>query len=120
MDRITMKGLQFYGHHGCTAHERKLGQRIEVDVTLKLDLSRAGESDNLKHTVNYVSVYELVSDVVLNNSCKLLEAIAAKVAKNILSKFEGVCEVEVSVRKYNPPIGGVSEFVEVSMLRKRE
>lgn len=115
-----MKGLQFYGHHGCTAHERKLGQRIEVDVTLRLDLSRAGESDNLKHTVNYISVYEIARDIVTNESCRLLESIAAKIAKSILSRFESVREVEVSVRKYNPPIGGVSEFVEVSMLRTRE
>ncbi len=120
MDCITLKGLQFYGHHGCTAHERKLGQRIEVDVTLRLDLSKAGESDNLKHTVNYISVYEIARDIVTNESCRLLESIAARIANSILSRFGSVHEVEVSVRKYNPPIGGISEFVEVSISRTRE
>lgn len=120
LDRIRLNGLQFYGYHGVRAQERKAGQHISVDVTLKLDLRKAGRTDSLKHTVDYTSVYELVKNVVLNDQCRLIETIAERIANRILENHKSVCEVEVSVRKHNPPVGGIAESVEVSILRKRE
>ena len=38
--------------------ETKLGQKFVVDATLLADLSQAGRSDDLAHTVNYAQVYE--------------------------------------------------------------
>ncbi|MFA4015201.1 MAG: hypothetical protein RUDDFDWM_000279 [Candidatus Fervidibacterota bacterium] len=93
---------------------------MSVDVSLALDLRNAGCSDNLRHTVNYVSVYKVVRDVVVNEKCKLLETLATKIAEKIMASFNMVQEVEVSVRKHSPPIGGVADYVEVSVLRRRE
>jgi dihydroneopterin aldolase len=120
VDRILIKGMQFYGYHGLTTQERKEGRHISVDVSLALDLSNAGCTDNLRHTVNYVSVYKVVRDVVVNEKYKLLETLATKIAEKILASFSMVQEVEVSVRKHSPPIGGVADYVEVRVLRGRE
>ncbi|HID07426.1 MAG TPA: dihydroneopterin aldolase [Armatimonadetes bacterium] len=119
-DRIIIKGMQFYGHHGCTPSERKLGQQIIVDVAMSLDLSRAGESDSLRHTVNYVSVYELVRESVTENQYRLIESLAARIADSILRNFKAVNSVDVEVRKVNPPVGGIVDWVAVQMTRKRE
>lgn len=55
-------------HHTCllpplrprhpSLQENKLGQKFVVDATLQTDLSRAGHSDDVAHTVNYAEVYE--------------------------------------------------------------
>lgn len=45
--------MEFYGYHGVFPEENKLGQRFKVDLTVELDLKRAGESDDLEHSVNY-------------------------------------------------------------------
>ena len=36
-DRIQVKGMQFFGHHGITEEEQSVGQRIEVDVEIEVD-----------------------------------------------------------------------------------
>ena len=56
-DRIHLRGMTFFGFHGVLDHETRLGQRFEVDLTLWCNLHTAGESDNLKHTVNYADVF---------------------------------------------------------------
>ena len=56
LDRIDLKSLQLYGFHGLGPGEKERGQRFIVDATLYLPLHRSGMSDNLHHTVNYVSV----------------------------------------------------------------
>lgn len=37
--------------------EKQLGQKFIVDATLYCDVSKAGQSDALKDTVNYAAVY---------------------------------------------------------------
>ena len=40
-DRIQVKGMKFFGHHGITEEEQYIGQRIEVDVEIEVDLKSA-------------------------------------------------------------------------------
>ncbi len=42
--------MEFYGYHGVFAEENKLGQRFRVDLTASLDLSKAGQTDDLNAT----------------------------------------------------------------------
>ena len=44
MDKLRLKGLVFYAHHGCTEEERTLGGRYEVDCELWMDLRKPGET----------------------------------------------------------------------------
>ena len=53
MDEIFLKNMSFFGHHGTDKEERRIGQRIYVDLIMKLDLSQASETDSLEKTVNY-------------------------------------------------------------------
>ncbi|MGB9805063.1 dihydroneopterin aldolase, partial [Desulfofundulus sp.] len=32
MDRVILKGMEFYGYHGVLPEERRMGQRFIVDV----------------------------------------------------------------------------------------
>ena len=41
-DRIVLEGMRFYGFHGVNPEERVLGQEYLVDLTVEMDLSRAG------------------------------------------------------------------------------
>ena len=51
-DIIFLNGMRFYGYHGVLAAENDIGQIFVVDITLKVDLSYAGQSDDVKDTVN--------------------------------------------------------------------
>lgn len=115
-DKILLKGMVFYGYHGVFEAEREIGQRFEVDVELHLDLRSPGRSDDLDLTVNYVDVYTIVKDIVEEQEFDLVEALAEAIAGQILSAYD-LERVVVRVRKPHAPIGGVTDGVEVEIVR---
>ena len=120
MDRIVLEGMQFYGFHGANPEERALGQSYVVDLAVELDLRRAGESDQLEHTVSYTRLYRAVQGVLEGESKNLLEAAAQAVADRVLAEFP-VKAVRVLVKKPRPPIrGSVIDNAAVEIYRVRE
>ena len=64
MDSIQLTGIRCYGYTGYLPEELVLGQWFEVDVTLWLDLSQAGKSDDIQHTLDYRSAITLIQKLV--------------------------------------------------------
>lgn len=118
--RVSLKNMVFYGFHGVYEFERELGQRFYVDLDLKADLRKAGKSDNLQETVDYVAVYNQTKDIVENQRFQLLEALSYHIAGEILRLHPLVDEVTVRVRKPSVPIAAALDFVEVEAVRRRE
>lgn len=120
-DRIRLNEMVFYGYHGVLPEERALGQRFVVDVELRVDLRRAGASDDLGDTVNYSAVYAAARDVVTGPPCQLIEAVAERIASRVLAEHPTVESVEVRVRKPEVPIpGSVLGSSEVRIERIRQ
>jgi len=90
----------------------------EVDCELETDLTQAGMSDNLEHTINYESVYLTIKESVENKKYSLLEKLAEEISQNILDKFS-VNQVILRIRKMNPPIAGHIQAVEVEICRQQ-
>ena len=104
-DWIHLEGMAFYGYHGVDPAEQQLGQRFIVDLAVAYDLRRAGETDDLQDTVSYAQLYRLTREVVEGPSCKLLEAVAARIAATVLDRTP-VVAVRVRLRKPEVPIKG--------------
>ena len=118
-DRILLKGMVFYGYHGATPQEKELGQSFVVDVDLEVDLTTAGESDDLKDTVDYSQVYRVVKEMVEGPSHNLLESVAEGLAQKLLHTFS-LDGVTVRVTKPHVPIkGAVLEGAGVEIHRRR-
>jgi dihydroneopterin aldolase len=117
-DEIALRGMRFMGRHGLAPEERADPQPFEVDLVLRLDLSRAATSDDLSDTVDYVSVFEVARRIVEGRSFQLMEALAGTIADAVLAGFP-VEEVEVRVRKPKAPLPGAFEAVEVQLRRRR-
>src|SRR5437868_1785499 len=106
MDEIALHGLVFYGHHGANPEETRLGQRFGVDLIVRLDLTRASQTDDLADTVSYSALYKLVRSEVEGAPSQLLEHLAGRLLDKVLA-FDGrIQEAEVTVVKLNPPISG--------------
>ena len=116
-DRITLKNMHFYGHHGVEAAERNLGGRFSFDIELVRDVTRAGETDDLHETVDYQAVYDLVAEIQ-RRGFHLLEALALNIARGILGAFD-VDEVTVRARKQSVPLGGLIDHAEVEVTRAK-
>lgn len=100
-DRLRLRGLRYAARHGVHAHEKMEPQPFEVDVTLAADLSRAAERDDLRATVDYAALRDLVDAIVTGPSFDLVEALAGAIARAVLAATEPdlVGGVEVRVRK---------------------
>ncbi|WP_338450488.1 dihydroneopterin aldolase [Niallia oryzisoli] len=119
MDRIYLNKMEFYGYHGVLPEETRLGQRFMVDLRVETDLKRAGITDNLEESISYVDLFEVCKSVVEGKPYKLIEAVAEKIADEILRQFIKVSSITVKVIKPNPPIPGHYESVAIEITRSR-
>jgi len=114
---IRLNKLQFHAPVGWYEEERLLKSDIEIDVEIKTEIKKA-EKDELMHTVNYELVYAAVEQVVMIPA-KLLETVADRAASEILSSFNSVTEVKLTVTKLHPPLNGKVKSVSVELKKKR-
>ena len=105
MGKIYLKNIRVYAFHGCMDEEEKIGSDYVVNLAIDADLNVSSQSDNLKDTVDYVSLHAIVKEEMSIRS-KLLEKVADRILKRILKDHRQVILVKVKVAKINPPIGG--------------
>jgi len=118
MDRIFLKGLVFFGRHGCYASENELGQKFVVDIDLFSDLTDAAASDRLEDTLDYVRIYNLARETVEGPPVKLLETVAGRIADAALRE-PGVQAVKVRINKPHIALPGALEGIGVEIYRER-
>ncbi|MBC1539985.1 dihydroneopterin aldolase [Listeria seeligeri] len=119
MDKIYLNELAFYGYHGVLSEENKLGQKFIISLVLGLSTKKAGISDNVNDTVSYADVYETVKEIAEGKPFKLIEALAEKIATEVLVNYPLLNEVTIKLIKPNPPIPGHYHSVAVEIERKR-
>jgi len=116
MASISVLGIKIYAYHGCLPEETKIGSDYEVNVVVEYDIQRSTESDDLKHTVDYVLINSIVNEE-MSVASKLLENVVARIIDKIIEAYPKIFSVEVSVAKKNPPING--DVIEVAVKDKR-
>jgi dihydroneopterin aldolase len=117
---VRLQNAVFYAHHGVLKEEHRIGGRYEVDVSMDLNFENAAAGDDLEKTVDYEKVYALIKDIVMSNNFFLIERLAFLIAGSILEAAPIVVEVEVTVRKANPPVGGPCDCAEAVYVARRE
>ena len=116
-DVILLEGIQVPAALGVTAAERRMRRPVRLDLEVARDLRAAGRSDSIRQTIHYKRVFEVVEDVAANQQHKLVEALADRIARAVLVKFDADA-VTVCVRKPTP-IAGVLESAGVRVTRTR-
>ena len=100
---IEVTGLSLYTHHGVSAAEREVGQRLVLDLRLEVGECDATVTDLVEDTVDYGSVCERVALVAQQRSYKTLERLCSAIADRLLADYAAV-EVWVKATKPEPPI----------------
>ena len=113
-NQIHVKGLRFWAHHGCMAEEAIIGQEYRVDVTLWVDLAPSAATDDLTQTVDYCDVHRIVQREIKVRS-KLVEQVCGRIVKGLRDELPLAQAVEVTLTKYQPPIGGDCDRIAVVM-----
>jgi 7,8-dihydroneopterin aldolase/epimerase/oxygenase len=114
MGMIMVEGMEFFAYHGCFAEEQVIGTRFIVDFYIETDTRQAEQSDDLKQTINYQTVYQLVKKE-MEIKAHLLEHVAHRILKSVTAAFPAIAAAEVKIFKLNPPLGGKVERVSVTL-----
>jgi dihydroneopterin aldolase len=118
MGLIEIEGMDFFAYHGCFKEERVIGTRFTVDVWLTTDTSVSETSDELKHTVNYQTVYALIR-LEMEQHSHLLEHVARRIMDAIYANFNMVTHVKIKVSKLNPALAHGGKIKQVSVTIER-
>lgn len=117
-DTITITGLRLRGYHGVFEHEKRDGQEFIIDLSIELDLSSAGSSDDLQNTLDYSVIVDEVAQRVTGESVDLIETLAHDIAQLVLTHPQPTA-VTVTVHKPQAPVGHPIDDIAVTIRRER-
>ncbi|MDN5203563.1 dihydroneopterin aldolase [Fulvivirgaceae bacterium BMA10] len=119
MDVVSLEGLEFFAYHGYYDEEQKVGNKYAVDIRVMSDFHKAAEDDSLSETVDYEKLYKIV-EKEMRISSRLLENIGERICHSVFERYPQIHKIEVSISKFNPPIGGVCTRAKITLKRSRQ
>ena len=115
---IKINNIKTYSFIGCMDEEKRIGSEYETNIKINFKCAFEELNDNLKKTVDYVAVSKVVN-YEMKNSYNLLETVIHKIGNKLLNIDDKIFSVAVEIKKINPPIVGVAQFVSVKEEFKR-
>lgn len=117
MDKIHIKNLEVFARHGVFPEENALGQKFVVSAVLHTSTRAAGKTDDLTKSIHYGEVSQFVTEFMEQNTFKLLETVAERLAEELLLRTEHLEKVSLEIKKPWAPVGLPLETVSVEIER---
>ena len=99
LNHIFISGLPLETIIGVHANERLLPQKLSLDLTLTLDTSKAGKSDNLADTIDYDVLIAWIRAWANAQQFQLIEALAHHLVDQLLATFD-IQQVALRLNKF--------------------
>ncbi|MGS0747586.1 dihydroneopterin aldolase [Halpernia sp. GG3] len=112
--KIIFENLKIYAYHGVLPEEKILGTYYILNLEIHADLEKAAESDDLKDTINYAEINDILHFEMAIPS-QLLEHAIGRIIKNLKNTFTQISFIKVKLTKTNPPMKGEMDGVSVEM-----
>ena len=116
---IEVNGLSLYTHHGVSAAEQEVGQRLVLDLRLEAGDCDATITDRVEDTIDYGEVCQVVALVAQQRSYRTLERLCTAIADRLLEQYDAET-VWVKASKPEPPIPLPVEDVSVEVFREAD
>jgi dihydroneopterin aldolase len=116
---IEISGLSLYTHHGVSAAEREIGQRLVLDLRLEVGECDATITDRVEDTIDYGEVCQVVALVAQQRSYRTLERLCTAIADRLLDQYDAET-VWVKAAKPEPPIPLPVDEVSVEVFREAD
>lgn len=118
MDSVDIRGLSCRCIIGIRARERRVAQRVRLDLKLELDLERAGKSGRIAHTVDYSRASTEIIALLQFRRYTLLEVAAEECTGWLFAAYPMVAAVKLRIEKPQA-LAGQAESGGVSIARTR-
>lgn len=116
---IYLENVRFYAYHGIAVQETLVGNEFIINLKIKADISKAIETDEIKETISYADVFNLLEEEMSIPS-QLLEHVCGRITKRLFHVFPAIDEITIRLSKRCPPMGGDIETAGVHMICRRE
>jgi dihydroneopterin aldolase len=116
MVTIELQNIRLQAYHGLYEGEQKTGSPYEVNLKVMYDEGDVS-FDNLKHTINYVDVFEIVKQR-MKVATPLLEKLAEDIIRKLKHQYPFATEISISVYKLEPPIENIQGKIGVTMHKR--
>ena len=111
---LKIKNIKLWARVGVLEQERNLGQLFSLDVFLWSDFENCTQNDNIKNTVDYSKLVEILKYQSNKLCCLTIEKYSSEILKIIDDEFQ-ISRVKIILTKCKPPITGFDG--EVSIVR---
>lgn len=118
MDSVEIRGLSCRCIIGIRARERRVAQRVLLNIELQVDLERAGKSGRIAHTVDYSRASTEIIALLQFRCYSLLEVAAEECAGWLFAAYPAVHAVTLSIAKPQA-LAGQAESGGVRITRQR-
>ena len=116
-DTIFLGGLTAECIIGIWDWERKVRQKVVIDLEMAADIRRAAASDHIDDTLDYKKVSKRLQQFIEQSQFQLVETLTDRIAQLVITEF-GVPAVRVRLNKQGALRG--SRDVGIVIERRRE
>ena len=109
---LKIENIKLWARVGVLYEERELGQIFSLDVFLWTNFKTCTENDDIKETVNYSELVEVLKDQAKNIYCFTIEKYSNEIVHIINQKFQ-INRIKIILTKCKPPITGFDGKVSI-------
>ena len=109
---LKIENIKLWARVGVLDEERKLGQLFSLDVFLWNDFVKCTVNDDIKKTVDYSKLVQILKDQSKKIYCFTIEKYSNAILEIINQEFK-LSKIKIILTKCNPPIIGFDGKVSI-------
>lgn len=117
MDTIFLSGLTTDCIIGIWEWERRVKQKVVIDLEMAADIRRAAATDSIEDTLDYKRVAKRILQFVGDSEFQLVETLTEGIARVIVTEFD-VARVRVRLNKQGAIRGSRDVGIQIERCRE--
>ena len=109
---LKIENIKLWARVGVLDEERELGQLFSLDIFLWTDFEKCTANDDIKKTVDYSKLVEILKGQSNKINCFTIEKYSNAILDIIDSEFK-LSKIKIILTKCNPPIMGFDGKVSI-------
>ena len=109
---LKIENIKLWARVGVLDEERELGQLFILDIFLWTDFEKCTVNDDIKKTVDYVKLVQILKDQSKKIYCYTIEKYSNEILEIIDQEFK-LSKIKIILTKCNPPITGFDGKVSI-------
>ena len=109
---LKIENIKLWARVGVLDEERQLGQLFSLDIFLWTNFEKCTVNDDIKKTVDYSKLVEMLKDQSKKIYCFTIEKYSNEILEIIDETFR-LSKIKIVLTKCNPPIDGFDGKVSI-------